>query len=406
VTGTLAAAGYVTMVGDSGSGGVKGAVPAPATGDASHFLRGDATWAAVSGSGTVTTVSVATANGISGTVANATTTPAITLALGAISPSSVGATNTTDQLILGTTNTTTISATAPASSIVGTIPDFGAAFVFAQGTAAHNCFFTTSGNTNVTLPTSGTLVNTGVTTLSSLTSVGTIATGVWQGTVVGATYGGTGVNNGSSTITLGGNLVTSGANPLTLTTTGSTNVTLPTSGTLTTLATVIGTANTWTAAQTFTNSDIKLLGSSTGATTLTSANSSGTNYTLTLPAVTDTVACLGTVQSYTSQQNFTGVSTTSSSNSTAWNLSTAQSAFQSMTENTTLANPSNQVNGGTYVFQFIQNASAAKTLAFGTNYIWNSSGAPTISATLSSVLICTFVSDGTKMRGAYVQYAS
>lgn len=46
-----------------------------------------------------------------------------------------------------------------------------------------------------------------------------------------ATNGGTGVAN-SSTITLGGNLVTSGANPLTLTTTGSTNVTLPTNGTL------------------------------------------------------------------------------------------------------------------------------------------------------------------------------
>lgn len=43
--------------------------------------------------------------------------------------------------------------------------------------------------------------------------------------------GGTGVAN-SSTITLGGNLVTSGASPLTFTTTGSTNITLPTSGTL------------------------------------------------------------------------------------------------------------------------------------------------------------------------------
>jgi hypothetical protein len=45
--------------------------------------------------------------------------------------------------------------------------------------------------------------------------------------------GGTGVAN-SSTITLGGNLATSGANPLTFTTTGSTNITLPTSGTLAT----------------------------------------------------------------------------------------------------------------------------------------------------------------------------
>src|SRR3990167_2660735 len=46
------------------------------------------------------------------------------------------------------------------------------------------------------------------------------------------TQGGTGVSN-SSTITLGGAFVTSGANALTLTTTGATNVTLPTTGTLT-----------------------------------------------------------------------------------------------------------------------------------------------------------------------------
>ena len=67
---------------------------------------------------------------------------------------------------------------------------------------------------------------------SDIATVGTITTGLWHGTVVGSTYGGTGVNNGASTITLAGNLVTSGANSLTLTTTGSTNVTLPTSGTL------------------------------------------------------------------------------------------------------------------------------------------------------------------------------
>lgn len=98
----------------------------------------------------------------------------------------------------------------------------------------HALTLTTAGATNVTLPTTGTLVNSAVATLSSLTSIGTIGTGVWQGTVVGATYGGTGVNNGSSTITLGGNLTTSGAFTTTLTATANTSVTLPTSGTLAT----------------------------------------------------------------------------------------------------------------------------------------------------------------------------
>jgi len=70
---------------------------------------------------------------------------------------------------------------------------------------------------------------------ASITTLGTISTGTWQGDIISPEYGGTGVDNGSKTITLGGNLTTSGANNLTLTTTGATNVTLPTTGTLATL---------------------------------------------------------------------------------------------------------------------------------------------------------------------------
>lgn len=51
---------------------------------------------------------------------------------------------------------------------------------------------TTTGITNVTLPTSGTLVTNAVTTLSSLVSIGTITTGVWNGTDIAVADGGTG----------------------------------------------------------------------------------------------------------------------------------------------------------------------------------------------------------------------
>ena len=67
---------------------------------------------------------------------------------------------------------------------------------------------------------------------SSLTSVGTIASGTWQGGVIAGAYGGTGVANTGKTITLGGDLTTSGNFTLTLTTTAATSVTLPTTGTL------------------------------------------------------------------------------------------------------------------------------------------------------------------------------
>jgi len=50
--------------------------------------------------------------------------------------------------------------------------------------------------------------------------------------IVPPDHGGTGVNNATKTITLGGNFATSGAFNATLTLTGNTNVTLPTSGTL------------------------------------------------------------------------------------------------------------------------------------------------------------------------------
>lgn len=71
---------------------------------------------------------------------------------------------------------------------------------------------------------------------TSITTLGTIGTGTWQGTIVGPTYGGTGVNNGTKTITLGGNFTHSGAHTLTLTTTANTSITLPTTGTVATLA--------------------------------------------------------------------------------------------------------------------------------------------------------------------------
>ena len=62
------------------------------------------------------------------------------------------------------------------------------------------------------------------------------------GQAIGGTYGGTGINNGSKTITLGGNILTAsdfataGNYSTTLTSTGATNITLPTTGTIATLA--------------------------------------------------------------------------------------------------------------------------------------------------------------------------
>lgn len=79
------------------------------------------------------------------------------------------------------------------------------------------------------------------TTLSAtITALGTIATGTWQATTIAAQFGGTGVNNGASTITIGGNVTFSGAFAFLATLSASTSPTFP-AGTYT-LATQTGTS--------------------------------------------------------------------------------------------------------------------------------------------------------------------
>lgn len=136
---------------------------------------------------------------------------------------------------------------------------------------------------------------------SSLTTVGTIGSGTWQGTVVAGQYGGTGVANTGKTITLGGNLTTSGAFATTLTATATTALTLPTTGTLATLAGVevftnkdlTATSNTYRAATTSVAGAVTLSGSTNAVT--------GTSATL-VPAVSDAAWMTAVVSSYTLYQ--------------------------------------------------------------------------------------------------------
>ena len=106
-------------------------------------------------------------------------------------------------------------------------------------------------------------------------------------------------------------------------------------------------ANTWTAVQTFTNSDLALLGASTGSTIFTSANSSSTTYTATIPANTGTIAELNLAQTFTATQTFPSASIT----------------------NAELVNQSTTVNGQTCTLGGSCTVTASATLVVGTTSI-------------------------------------
>lgn len=141
--------------------------------------------------------------------------------------------------VLGVASATTVN------KVAFTAPATGSTLTIAEGktlTASNTLTLTGTDASSVAFGAGGTVAYTSVTTLSSLISVGTIGTGVWQGTAIAGQYGGTGVANTGKTITLGGNLTTSGAFTTTLTVTANTSVTLPTSGTLTTTGKAIAMA--------------------------------------------------------------------------------------------------------------------------------------------------------------------
>ena len=90
------------------------------------------------------------------------------------------------------------------------------------------------------------------------------------------------------------------------------------------------------------------------------------------------------------------VTLTSSSNSVAIDASLGNNWYHLLTENTTLAEPSNMEAGAIYVLHLVQDATAAKTLAFNAAFLL-AGGAFTITAATDAVDMLVFYCDGTNM---------
>lgn len=305
------------------------------------------------GGGSVTSVSVSPANGFAGTVANATTTPAISLSTSISGPlkgngTALLAAAASDIVNLFSTCSGSqylgadgachnASGSGTVTSITVTVPTF---------LSVTPSSITTSGTFAISLSGTSLPVTNGGSGATTLTGVlkgnGTAAFTAAAATDVYGLFGCAGsattfLNGaGGCTTPSGGGNVSNVATPSNLqiaqwtsattiqglATTGTGNAVLATSPTLVTptigaatattvngvtipavtgVADILNQAQTFTAAKTFTNSDLILLGSSTGFTTFTSANAGATNFTVTWPAATDTVVELTQTQTLTNK---------------------------------------------------------------------------------------------------------
>ena len=290
-------------------------------------------WATIgTGDGTVTNVQ-GTTNQIA--VINGTTVPVISIAP---NPTLPGVNFV--QLPLGTT------------AQRGT-PSYGA-FRYNTDTATlevynNSGWSTVSAGTGVVTFSGGT---TGLTP-NTPTSGGIILAGI-----LNPANGGTGINNGSSTITIGGNFAVSGAYPLTLTVSGTTSLSLPASGTLATLA---GT-------ETLTNKSMS--GSTNTFTNI--PNSALTNSSVTYNGVVVALGASGTITANTTNALTVGTGLQLDSGTT-FNGSSARtisidSTVATLTGTQTLTNKS--ISGSTNTLTNIPNSALTNSsITLGTTTI-------------------------------------
>jgi hypothetical protein len=199
----------------------------------------------------------------------------------------------------------------------------------------------------------------------------------------------------------GGSIATNASlsNIFTHTTTENTNLAAPTN-------LVSGTYYTWIFTQGATPRTLSLnaifqplvdtFAISTGAASVTAlvAVYDGTNllYTFT----TANSASLNLANVFTKAQSVTPVTLTSTTNSIATDASLSNNFIHTLTENTTLANPTNKVTGTIYTWKFIQD-STPRTLAFGTDFVWPGGSALVVSTGSGAVDVITGYYDGVKI---------
>jgi hypothetical protein len=84
-----------------------------------------------------------------------------------------------------------------------------------------------------------------------------------------------------------------------------------------------------------------------------------------------------------------------------WNASLGAFVQVTLGGNRTLANPTNLVNGASYILIIKQDSVGSRTLSFGSGYKFAGGLDPTLTTAANAVDIIAFLSDGTNLYGSF-----
>jgi hypothetical protein len=101
---------------------------------------------------------------------------------------------------------------------------------------------------------------------------------------------------------------------------------------------------------------------------------------------------------WTATQNFNETSLTDGA-TINWDLSANQVCNVTLAGNRTMAAPTNNVQGATYILRVIQDATGGRTLAWNAEFLWGPAGAPDLATAASDVTVFAFYDDGTSLHG-------
>ena len=122
----------------------------------------------------------------------------------------------------------------------------------------------------------------------------------------------------------------------------------------------------------------------------------GNTRVLTAPDADVTIAGLEAAQEFTKTQNFNATTLTDAA-SISWDASLNQVTSVTLTDNRTLAAPTNMVDGGVYTLMAIQDGTGSRTLSYNAVFKFSAATAPTLTTTAAAKDILVFYSDGTNM---------